>query len=220
MNRCTLWFDDPETTNSFTEDRNRHQLFLFGIHTLFNIPYIGLQTYNTFWNDDEMKKDETSQDWFAYIICELMTILYALASFRFKVLKQYLMIVFFFFKCVIYTCNSNFERADWDGISKNFFDLFIFYFCVCQLISSSNWVLETVACNFFYLLALIGMTYHMKNPVSEKEEETFIPQNQVTYQILVAQIIFIAFTVVNRFVIERRERIMYLAKITVQQQHL
>ena len=31
---------------------------------------------------------------------------------------------------------------------------------------------------------------------------------------------FFAFTVVNRFILERRERILYLAKSTMQQQHI
>ena len=87
MNRCSLTFDDPEATNSFTEDRNRNQLFLYGIHMLFNIPYIALQTYNTFWTEVELTQDTTTSDWYVYISCELLTILYALASMRFKVLK-------------------------------------------------------------------------------------------------------------------------------------
>ena len=215
MNRCSLTFDDPEATNSFAEDRNRNQLFLFGIHTLFNVPYIALQTYNTFWNENEMKKDTTTYDYYVYVTCELMVLLYALASIRFKVLKQYFMIVFYFFKCVIFSANSTLERQDWDDIRASMFDLFLFYFCVCQLISSSNWVLETVSCNLFYLVAMIAMTYHMRYPVSEEEAETFIPTRQLTFQILVSCIIFAAFTVVNRFVIERRERILYLSKITV-----
>ena len=167
-----------------------------------------------------MKKDTTTIDYYVYVTCELMVLLYALASVRFKVLKQYFMIVFFFFKCVVYSANSNLERDDWNGVRGSMSDLFVFYFCLCQLISSSNWMLETVSCNLLYLVAMIAMTYHMRYPVSEEEAETFIPTRQVTYQILVSLIIFIAFTVVNRFVIERRERILYLSKITVQQQHL
>ena len=127
------------------------------------------------------------------------------------------MIVFYFFKCVIYIGNSYFERISYFQFRMNHAELFIFYFCVCQLISSSNWVLETVCCNLFMLFTLIGMTYHMRDPINEEEAETFIPSETLTFQILVAWIAFIAFTVVNRFILERRERILYLAKITMQQ---
>ena len=130
------------------------------------------------------------------------------------------MIVFFFFKCVAYSAICNLERYDWDDQRAMLFDLFLFYFCVCQLISSSNWVLETASCVVFFLLATSAMTYHMRDPVSNEEAETFIPENQLTFQILLASFFFCAFSTVNRFVIERRERITYLAKITVQQQHL
>ena len=130
------------------------------------------------------------------------------------------MIVFFFSKCVAFSASCNLERMDWNNLRAKLTDLWIFYFCVCQLISSSNWVLETASCVVFYIFAASAMTYHMRDPVSTEEAATFIPENQVTYQILLASFFFFAFSTVNRFVIERRERITYLAKITVQQQHL
>ena len=131
MNRFTLWFDDPATANQFTEDRTKNQLFLFFIHTMFNVLYFSYVTYNAFLNDNEPRKDETSADWFCYAVCELLIILYALVSFRFRALRQYLMVVFFFLKCVEYTGNGAFERADYAGCRQFVFEMFIWYYCVC-----------------------------------------------------------------------------------------
>ena len=76
------------------------------------------------------------------------------------------MIVFFFFKCVEYTCNAAFERATYPVCRQFVFIIVIFYYCVCQLISSSNWLLETVCCNTFFLFTLIFMSVHMRYPES------------------------------------------------------
>ena len=159
-----------------------------------------------------MKKDISDMDWYVHSICDLLVILYALVSFRFRFLRQYLMIVFYFFTCIIYIGNSYFERTSYTEFRINLAELMIFYFCVCQMITSSNWVLETVCCNLFMLVTLYGMTFHMRDPQTPEEAESYIPVDALTFSILVSWISFIAFTVVNRFILERRERILYLAK--------
>ena len=87
------------------------------------------------------------------------------------------------------------------------------------MITSSNWVLETVLCNLFMLAALIGMTYHMRSPQdqTEAEEREFIPPERIPANILTSFISFVAFTVVNRYILEKRERMMFLAKSITQQ---
>lgn len=85
------------------------------------------------------------------------------------------------------------------------------------MITSSNWVLETVLCNFFMLFALIGMTYHMRSPQTEIEKLSFIQPDRIPANIFTTFISFVAFTVVNRFILEKRERILFLAKSITQQ---
>ena len=107
-------------------------------------------------------------------MCDLLVILYALISFRFRSLRQYLMIVFYFFTCVLYVGNAYFERISYTEFRINFAELMVFYFCVCQMISSSNWVLETICVNVFMIFTLIGMSYHMRSPRNKHEESIFI----------------------------------------------
>ena len=156
-------------------------------------------------------------DYWIHTVSDVITILYAILSYRFKTLRNYLMIVFYFFTCVHYVGNAHIERIDYSEFRIYAAELFIFYFCVCQMITSSNWVLETVLCNLFMLATLIGMTYHMYTPRTEIEKISFVKPERIPANILTTFISFVAFTVVNRFILEKRERILFLAKSITQQ---
>ena len=70
-------------------------------------------------------------DFWIHTVCDVIVILYAIISYRFKTLRQYLMIVFYFFTCVLYVGNAHFERIDYTEFRIYLAELMIFYFCVC-----------------------------------------------------------------------------------------
>ena len=63
------------------------------------------------------------------------------------------------------------------------------------------------------------MSIHMRYPESEEEAATFVPLSQLDSFIIATQISFMSFSFVNRYILERRERVLYLSKIATQQQH-
>ena len=167
-----------------------------------------------------MKTDNTDMDYYGHTACDLIVIVYALFCIRFKKLRQYLMIVFYFFKCMEYVLVANFERSPYQDLRVFFAELFIFYFCVCQMFTSSLWIRELVCCNLSFLAACIGMHWHMREPTMEEEKaEVFVPVDRHGVHIMMICTSFLVFTVVNRFIIEKRERVLFMAKCISHQQH-
>ena len=109
-----------------------------------------------------------------------------------------------------------FERSSFAEVRVFMAELFIFYFCVAQMFTSSLWIRELVCCNLSLLIACIGMFYHMREPRNEKEEEEFAPVETHATNIILIWTSFVVFTVVNRFIIEKRERYLFLAKSVSQ----
>ena len=66
---------------------------------------------------------------------------------------------------------------------------------------------------------MVFMSMHMRYPLTEEEAATYVPLNQLNSFIIAVQVSFMAFSFVNRYILERRERILYLSKIATQQQH-
>ena len=100
MSSCTLSFSDPKDDDDFTTDRNKNQLFLFMIFTFCNILHHVLVTYQDLVTDKEPDNDDSDMDYWIHTVNDVIVILYAIISYRFKRLRQYLMIVFYFFLCL------------------------------------------------------------------------------------------------------------------------
>ena len=56
------------------------------------------------------------------------------------------------------------------------------------------------------------MFYHMQEPRNEKEKEAFLPVEHHTRDVIMIWTSFVVFTIINRFIIEKRERLLFMAK--------
>ena len=121
-------------------------------------------TYADLFTDKEMKSDISDNDYYVHTLADLLVLFYALISYRFKFLQQYLMIIFYACTCTIAVANAHFERQTYSGWRRSMAELWIWYFCVCQMITSSNWVLEIISVAGIMLATLFGSTYHMREP--------------------------------------------------------
>ena len=101
------------------------------LFTAFNVLHHVWETYAEIFTDNEIEQDISSYDYYAHSICDLFVIVYALFAVRFKGLRNFLVIVFFFFLCLQYIAAAYFEEASYETLRVMFAELFIFYFCVC-----------------------------------------------------------------------------------------
>ena len=70
-------------------------------------------TYADLFTDTETKSDISDMDLYGHTLCDLFVVVFALFCIRFKNLRKYLMIVFYFFLCMAYVFVCYYERSSY-----------------------------------------------------------------------------------------------------------
>ena len=157
-------FPDKKTTAAFAASRNKNQSLYFFIFTLVHLLHHVWLTYADLFSDSERKKDISDFDLYGHTLCDIMVIIYALLSIKFTSLKNFFMMVFFFFLCLQYAIVANIERVSYEEVRIHFAEIFIYFFSIVQLFTSAYWLTELIVCNIILLVTCYGMLYHMYHP--------------------------------------------------------